>query len=129
VIGLGLSSLRTVQGDASDIAHLAHLGGFFSAFLFVAKDGYPPRLGAWIANRTAARRPKTLVNAGAGAKKPAVWGSDAGTAVQEEELPPDEFISKAVDPILDKISAKGIHSLTERERKILEKARSKMSKR
>jgi hypothetical protein len=34
-----------------------------------------------------------------------------------------------VDPILDKISAHGIQSLTERERKILEAARSKMAKR
>lgn len=47
----------------------------------------------------------------------------------EEEVPSEEFISKEVDPILDKISAHGIQSLTERERKILEKARSKMAKR
>jgi hypothetical protein len=43
------------------------------------------------------------------------------------ELPPEEFISKEVDPILDKISQHGIQSLTERERKILEAARKKMS--
>lgn len=126
VIGLGLASIAKTPGDS--IAHWAHLGGFFTAFLFVAKDGYPPRLGQWIANRSTARRPKTLVNAGAVAKKPSPWSS-APVTVHEEELPPEEFISKEVDPILDKISAKGIHSLTERERKILEKARSKMSKR
>jgi hypothetical protein len=34
-----------------------------------------------------------------------------------------------VDPILEKISAHGIQSLTAREREILEKARSKMAKR
>jgi hypothetical protein len=34
-----------------------------------------------------------------------------------------------VDPILEKISAHGIQSLTERERKILEKARARMTKR
>jgi hypothetical protein len=45
-----------------------------------------------------------------------------------EELPPEEFISKEVDPILDKISAHGIQSLTERERKILDAARKKMQK-
>jgi hypothetical protein len=43
--------------------------------------------------------------------------------------PEEEFISREVDPILDKIHAHGIHSLTEQERKILEKARSKMGKR
>jgi len=45
-----------------------------------------------------------------------------------EELPPAEFIAKEVDPILDKISAHGIQSLTERERQILQAARSKMTK-
>jgi len=34
-----------------------------------------------------------------------------------------------VDPILDKISERGIQSLTAREREILEKARSKMNRR
>ena len=46
-----------------------------------------------------------------------------------EEVPSAEFISREVDPILEKISAHGIHSLTERERQILEAARSKMARR
>jgi hypothetical protein len=46
-----------------------------------------------------------------------------------DELPAGEFISREVDPILEKISAQGIHSLTERERQILEAARSRMAKR
>ena len=46
--------------------------------------------------------------------------------VDTDEVTNEEFISREVDPILDKISKQGIHSLTERERKILEKARSKM---
>jgi hypothetical protein len=45
------------------------------------------------------------------------------------ELSQEEFISREVDPILDKISQHGIQSLTERERKILEAARNKMAKR
>jgi hypothetical protein len=44
-------------------------------------------------------------------------------------LTPDEFLQKEVDPILDKISERGIQSLTAREREILEKARSKMNRR
>ena len=44
------------------------------------------------------------------------------------DLPSGEFISQEVDPILDKISAHGIQSLTERERQILQAARSKMSR-
>ncbi|HVR36918.1 MAG TPA: DUF6576 domain-containing protein [Methylomirabilota bacterium] len=37
-------------------------------------------------------------------------------------------MSREVDPILDKISAHGIHSLTERERHILEAARARMGR-
>lgn len=44
------------------------------------------------------------------------------------ELPSEEFMSKEVDPILEKISAHGIKSLTERERQILQAARARMSK-
>ena len=43
------------------------------------------------------------------------------------EVAPD-YISREVDPILDKISAHGIQSLTDREKKILEAARAKMAK-
>ena len=37
-----------------------------------------------------------------------------------------EFLSQEVDPILDKISAQGIQSLTEREKRVLEAAKRKM---
>jgi hypothetical protein len=46
-----------------------------------------------------------------------------------DDAAPEEFISREVDPILDKISAHGIQSLTDSERKILEAARNKMAKR
>ena len=51
--------------------------------------------------------------------RPAKSGEDPAT---------DEFLQTEVDPILDKISALGIQSLTAREREILEKARAKMAK-
>ena len=44
-------------------------------------------------------------------------------------MAPEEFISREVDPILDKISAHGIQSLTEQERKTLADAQKKMAKR
>ena len=46
--------------------------------------------------------------------------------VDAAEVDKGDFISREVDPILDKISKQGIQSLTEDERKILDKARSKM---
>ena len=53
--------------------------------------------------------------------------SGASTGAEEpDDLSPDEFLSKEVDPILDKISAHGIESLTAREKRILELARARM---
>jgi hypothetical protein len=72
---------------------------------------------------TAYSPPRELV----GAK--AKGGMQRRAETSAEDLSPTEFISNEVDPILDKISAHGIQSLTERERKILEAARSKMGKR
>jgi len=58
-------------------------------------------------------------------------GGDWKSPKPEEprEVTSGEFISREVDPILDKISAHGIQSLTARERQILEAARNKMEKR
>ena len=52
-----------------------------------------------------------------------------GATSPAQDLPPAEFISREVDPILEKISAHGIQSLTDRERQILEAARAKMERR
>jgi predicted DNA binding protein len=75
--------------------------------------------------RTRLQPLRSLVKAphGTGAR----WVQSSARA--DMDLPPEEFLSKAVDPILDKISAHGIQSLTERERRILQTAREKMVKR
>jgi len=105
------------------VADVAHLGGILAGFIFVKYAVHWhfqwPQL-----NRRARLPVRRLVKVHS--QKPG-WGRDKG--VVEEDLPPDEFLSKEVDPILDKISAQGIQSLTERERKILETARNKMGKR
>jgi predicted DNA binding protein len=62
-------------------------------------------------------------------KASSVAGFDLRSVSKEEQPLSDDFISKEVDPILDKISAHGIHSLTDKERKILEQARAVMAKR
>jgi membrane associated rhomboid family serine protease len=46
-----------------------------------------------------------------------------------ERMPPGQFISEEIDPILEKISREGIHSLTRREKKILERGRDKIAER
>ena len=48
-------------------------------------------------------------------------------AARLERMTPDQFISTEIDPILEKISARGMQSLTRTERKILAQGREKIS--
>lgn len=117
-----LAAIRTKAGDS--VAHAAHLGGLLYGAFYVAKlvrnGGFMrfvpgmPRIrfvsGDSAAGSTATRRRSW--------RKPKV--------VDAAEVAEGDFMSREVDPILDKISKQGIHSLSESERKILDKARSKM---
>jgi len=121
------SALLTVFGiifPKDNIAHAAHLGGMLTGILFVRYavhwHWHWPRLPR---SRSQPLRPLVKVPH----RSSTLWSQTQGGV--DEDLPPDEFLSKAVDPILDKISAHGIQSLTERERRILQTAREKMVRR
>ncbi len=103
-------------------AHGAHLGGMLTGIVFVKWSGWVAGAdGLWgMGDRRRAPRPMVRATVLRAVRRP---------RRTPEELPPAEFISREVDPILEKISAQGIHSLTERERQILESARSKMARR
>ncbi len=94
---------------SSGIAHAAHLGGMLAGlayvFFFIQGNHVQMALETLRPQRRVRRR----------------------LCKTAEDVPPQEFISKEVDPILDKISQHGIHSLTDDERKILESARKRMS--
>ena len=104
-------------------ADVAHLGGIITGIIFVRYaihwNFHWPRLRR---ARTAPPRRLVKVNSGASALR----GRKSSSS---EDLPAEDFFSKEVDPILDKISAHGIQSLTERERRILEAARERMGRR
>jgi membrane associated rhomboid family serine protease len=107
----------------SGIANAAHLGGIltggFYVRLFIQSHWWQEKLH----NRRTAPREFVSVRAA----KSGSWRSSGGKP--DEEQSADEFVKSEVDPILDKISAHGIQSLTAREREILEKARARMTKR
>jgi membrane associated rhomboid family serine protease len=119
-IGLALFGMIVPIGN---VAEAAHLGGIATGLAYIH----------WIVQGTGwpslrfrpADRPRVLVSAPL--PKKSFW--QRTKASEMEDLPPAEFISREVDPILDKISAYGIQSLTDRERRILEAARAKMAKR
>ena len=105
----------------SGIANAAHLGGILAGGFYVRLfiQGDWPR---WkFPSRRSAPRELAIKRAGKGA----FWHSAADKP--NEDLDTDEFLKSEVDPILEKISAHGIHSLTSREREILENARKKMT--
>ena len=52
----------------------------------------------------------------------------ADTGLKPENSDRTQFNSRAVDDILDKISASGLKSLTAEERTVLENARKKMTR-
>lgn len=121
----------TVVPTDRGIAHAAHLGGIVAAVLFFRArwhddmmplpwEGLGQRLGRLF--QKPAPRP--------------VPGIPQWQKLERERRParpveptPDEFMAREVDPILEKIAAHGIQSLTEREKQTLERARAKMVKR
>lgn len=125
----GLVALFGIVIPTGNVAHGAHLGGLLAGLAFIRilqSDWTMPR-----PRFTLFSRPKVFVHSrppsGWTATKPSKPAKPSKAA--QAEVPSEEFISQEVDPILDKISAHGIQSLTERERKILEAARARMARR
>ncbi len=114
--------LSSAEGN---IAHAAHLGGTLGGIAYLKLFYETGRsVFHWPRSRRASPR-RELVKASAARRS--FWQKESSARI--DDLPPAEFISREVDPILDKISAHGIQSLTDRERRILEAARAKMTKR
>jgi hypothetical protein len=98
--------------------------GWHHDFVVLPWENLAGRLRFWRPFQARARK-QELVRAAAPRGRP--WRT-AGVKA-EATVAPEEFISREVDPILDKISAHGIQSLTEQERKTLADAQKKMAKR
>ena len=110
LIAIALDVVPLLEGTGGGVAHLAHLGGSALGYLYIKQLGYgqTPRWLLWlqdIAGRLKPRRPPL-----------------------PRDLSPEEYMREQVDPILDKIATEGMHSLTRRERKILESAKDLMQK-
>ncbi len=106
-----LSALSAVQGSGGGVAHFAHLGGLAAGFLYLRSDWRPGQKLSQL--RKAATRSRRLA---------IVPRSDeeeggTGTAGRERE---DAALYDKVDAVLDKISAQGMASLTDEERRLLD---------
>ena len=122
LIALGAYSVFGTLIPLSSVAHAAHLGGILLGLAYVRfARRISPDLPSWLPwrvreRRTAYRRERLA--------KHSRWNR---TRPDAQRAP--EFISREVDPILDKISSQGLDSLTEKERKILEAARNRLGSR
>ena len=117
-----LVAIRTQAGDS--VAHAAHLGGLLFGAFYVAALVRRGGLMRFLPGMPRIRFVSDDSAKGSGATRRRNWRKPR--VVDAAEVAEGDFMSREVDPILDKISKQGIHSLTERERKILDKARSKM---
>lgn len=130
LLGMALFGIIFPFGGVSGAAHLGGLlfGIGYARRALGASDDFPlAKLFNWEAVLPSRRnRPSRTFEPSR---------SNGGTSIELSrpakagEPSSGDFISREVDPILDKISAHGIHSLTDRERKILEQARAAMAKR
>jgi membrane associated rhomboid family serine protease len=111
LIGSAVLAVAGVAFPMGNVANAAHLGGMAMGWFFVRTilRGDGSRL-------VGARRPADNILP----RRPVLEPLAEKTAAS--------FVESEVDPILDKISAHGIQSLTPRERDILETARKKIGR-
>jgi hypothetical protein len=128
----GIAIFFTIVPSDGGVAHAAHLGGIMAGVAYIRWGLYSRSWSFnWLRFRNLDWRPfkerhrkRELVKVAS--IKPVPWPQSKEPVIDEETT--EDFISHEVDPILDKISAHGIQSLTPRERKILEAARARMEK-
>lgn len=116
VIALATIDLAlAISGARDGVAHLAHLGGFLFGFL------YWRAAGLW--SRPEMQRFERRSLARALSSKRGGKGSEDSS---QKPSPEDRNRTAEVDRLLDKISASGIDSLTEEERRFLDEISRKL---
>ncbi len=107
-----LNAFFTTGGAGGGVAHFAHVGGLVAAFLYLRSDWRPS-----VRQRPkTAGRPRRLAIVPRDPAAEAEGSTRSNRRVDKEE----RALLDAVDRVLDKISAKGIESLTEEERRLLD---------
>jgi membrane associated rhomboid family serine protease len=115
---LGCLSLFGAIIPFDGIAHGAHLGGILVGIGYVR---FRSQMQDWVERWL----PQWTGKGGLGSARAS---RKTRLAKSAPPSPAETFISREVDPILDKISAYGFESLTQQEREVLESARKKMRK-
>lgn len=112
-----VSLVAGIAGTRDGVAHFAHLGGFAAALLYLRGSSLVSRRRT---GRPSERSPAVLV------RPPGSEGARrAGFLGPSRRRSPEAAVREEVDRVLDKISQRGLESLTPEERRFLDE----MSKR
>jgi membrane associated rhomboid family serine protease len=120
---IGLSLFSAVTGREAGVAHLAHLGGAAAAFLYIRSSWAPGPYGRPARQKRAGSASSSwrLFTSKEEASKPPATTTAKKPAAAERRREMHRALDD-VDKILDKISAGGMASLTDEERRRLEEA-------
>ena len=108
------------------VSHLAHLGGFATAFLYLKSPWAPSAWGELPPSRRKPARPKERARSGLSLgwlrkePPPATTPTPQKPAGTTNRARDEQQLLDDVDRILEKISARGLNSLTDEERKRLD---------
>lgn len=109
-----LSVMSAFGGSDGDIAHFAHLGGLVTGFLYLKSDWRP---GKTSTNRRSGIRVRKMAIV---PRQEPARKAEQETKTEGEWSGTEESMLDEVDRILDKISAEGMTSLTQKERETLD---------
>ncbi|MCE9518622.1 MAG: rhomboid family intramembrane serine protease [Verrucomicrobia bacterium] len=122
-LALGLLRFTPLHSWSGGIAHFAHLGGGLAGWFIVRWLGYGgPALTydkLWAERQRRAKNPEFAEVK----NRRRVADVDEPDSLLITPVTTREFIEREIDPLLDKIAAHGMGSLTEEERKLLELGR------
>lgn len=123
-----IMQIMFIDNVSSGIAHLAHLGGALTGFIFIMLDkDTNVMLKNIIRKRPSFRSSKPFNPLGGIAEKFKKKEENIEDADYYEVKEKEEVNQEEIDRILDKISQSGYQNLTEKEKKILFQASKKMN--
>jgi len=116
---VGISFLLALLTISDGVAYLAHLGGFAAGFVYLKASAW------WLAR--AERQLRRTPEASVLVQSARIAGGSGGGETPKRQRPPARDAAQAeIDRVLDKISARGIDSLTPAERRFLSEMSRKM---
>jgi hypothetical protein len=116
-----LTQRQVIESSGALVAHGAHLGGLLGGVLFIltfVQGGTWAGAEPWWQRISERWNERKVVTIDGGAR---AYPRDRSRGKARKA----EFVEEDIDSILDKISAKGMDSLTDKERAALDKAAKK----